>query len=100
MRCGGPNGKIKPYGKRELENQKIWDFWDFLKFHRAIQIVNIGSGSEEKTNRCFSVRNLSKIHIDDKKQYLLQSNQSIDILTEIRTSNLFSKACRPAHNLF
>lgn len=33
----------------------------------------------------------AQIHIDGWKQYLLQSNQSIDILTEIRTSNLFSK---------
>ena len=56
MRCGGPNGKIKPYGKRELENQKIWDFWDFLKFHRAIQIVNIGS----------EMKNMKKQKISDK----------------------------------
>lgn len=28
------------------------DFWGYLKFYKAIQIVNIGSEIEEKTNRC------------------------------------------------
>lgn len=57
MRCGGPNGKIKPYGKRELENQKIWDFWDFLKFYIVISKVNIGS----------EMKNMKKQKISDKK---------------------------------
>ena len=52
MYCGGPSRQVKPHAKRGLESPKMRDFWGYLKFYKAIQIVNIGSESEEKTNRC------------------------------------------------
>ena len=52
MYSSRPGSQVKPHAKRGLESPKTRDFWDSLKFYKAIQIVNIGSESDEKTNRC------------------------------------------------
>ena len=52
MHSSGPSSQVKPHAKRGIESQKIRDFLGSLKFYKAIKIVNIGSESDEKTNRC------------------------------------------------
>ena len=52
MYSSRPSYTLKPHGKQRLESPKIWDFWGFPKLYRLISKVNIGSESDEKTNRC------------------------------------------------
>lgn len=62
MYCSRSGGEVKPHAKRGLESPKMLDFFGFLKFYILLSKDNIGSESEEKTNRCSFLRFVDTLH--------------------------------------